>query len=112
MKAGTILMAGKTCQICGAPSGMYPLCKDHLQMKNDGKVVKNDDGKWVLVEEKVVDNSKCVICGESSYGKPLCIDCYKESIERKDEFDRNQLKKKLRLIEIKNLMNSKITTLI
>lgn len=83
-------MAGKTCQICGAPSGMYPLCKDHLQMKNDGKVVKNDDGKWVLVEEVVTDNSKCVICGESSYGKPLCIDCYKESIERKDEFDRNQ----------------------
>lgn len=31
---------GKTCVICGAPSGMYPLCIKHLKEKADGKVIK------------------------------------------------------------------------
>lgn len=83
-------MAGKVCQICGTPSGMYPLCKEHLQLKNEGKVVKNDEGKWIVKEEEYIKYQSCVICSSISYGKPLCIDCYKESVERKDEFDKNQ----------------------
>lgn len=83
-------MAGKNCQICGSPSGIYPLCKEHLQLKNDGKVVKNIDGVWELVKESEQSESKCVICSNASLGKTLCFDCYKESVERKDEFDKNQ----------------------
>ncbi len=83
-------MAGKTCQICGKPSGIYPLCKEHLQLKNDGKVVKNESGSWVLASEEKTIESKCVICSNPSNGKTLCPDCYKESVERKDEFDKNQ----------------------
>jgi len=84
-------MAGKTCQICGKSSGIYPLCKEHLELKNAGKVVKNDSGSWVVLEEdKTTGETNCVICGKSSNGKPLCTDCYKESVDRKDEFDKNQ----------------------
>lgn len=83
-------MAAKSCQICGEVSGIYPLCKEHLKLKNEGKVIKGDDGKWTLLVDIQNETSDCVICGNSSKGKPLCLDCYKESIERKDEFDKNQ----------------------
>src|SRR5690606_4151476 len=66
-----LIMAGKTCQICGKPSGIYPLCKEHLELKNAGKVVKNESGSWVVVEEdKTTGETNCVICGKSSNGKP------------------------------------------
>ena len=43
---------GKTCAICGKPSGMYPLCREHLKMKAEGKVVKCEDcGVWHLIDE-------------------------------------------------------------
>ena len=29
-------MSGKVCQICGKPSGMYPLCKDCMKKKELG----------------------------------------------------------------------------
>lgn len=83
-------MAGKTCQICGKPSGIYPLCKEHLQLKNDGKVIKDDSGSWILLSEEKTSESNCVICNNPSNGKTLCLECYKESVERKDEFDKNQ----------------------
>ena len=83
-------MAAKSCQICGEVSGIYPLCKEHVKLKNEGKVIKGDDGKWTLLVDIQNETSDCVICGNSSKGKPLCLDCYKESIERKDEFDKNQ----------------------
>ena len=43
---------GKNCVICGKPSGMYPLCREHLQMKAEGKVVKCEEcGKWHLITQ-------------------------------------------------------------
>ena len=95
-------MSSKVCQICGKPSGIYPLCKEHLQMKKDGLVVKNEEtGIWELVEkeeprktgsqilsEKNFD--KCILCGSDSRGKPLCRDCYYECIDMEDEVDRNK----------------------
>lgn len=109
-------MPGKNCSICGKPSGMYPLCVEHLKMKNEGKVIKNEAGIWVLndakkspgsviVSEKTITQTKepgnnlpstCIICSKPSNGKPLCIDCYKEANERKDEFDKNQKPYELR----------------
>ncbi len=83
---------GKTCQICGAPSGMYPLCVKHLQEKQEGKVVKCEDcGKWHLVAQNCdckktekytelptegFDN--CVVCGEATKGYAFCRQCYKK----------------------------------
>lgn len=97
-------MATKTCQICGKSSGIYPLCKEHLQMKNDGLVIKNEKtGLWEMVNidkeerrktsgdilsEKNYDN--CILCGSDSRGKPFCRDCYYECIDMEDEVDRNK----------------------
>jgi hypothetical protein len=116
-------MAAKTCQICGKPSGIYPLCVEHLKMKSDGLVVKNEAGNWVLKEttptpstpkaapnppkspskpveskpnEPASTTSSCIICSSPSNGKPLCTSCYRETNERKDEFDRNQKPYELR----------------
>lgn len=83
-------MAAKNCQICGKNSGIYPLCVEHLELKNQGKVVKSPEGSWILLPEEKPTDSECLICSEPAKGKPLCLDCYKETIERKDEFDKNQ----------------------
>lgn len=91
---------GKTCQICGKPSGMYPLCKTHLTMKNDGEVIKCETcGMWFEVkngcsnckqkESKPENELTCLICGEPSNGKPQCKDCYYEMIDFKDSLDKN-----------------------
>ena len=46
----------KNCVICGKPSGMYPLCKEHLEMKNNGQVEKCADcDTWYVVK----DGCKC-----------------------------------------------------
>ena len=43
----------KRCAICGEPSGFYPLCKHHLELKEQNKVIKNSKGYWVLKEENL-----------------------------------------------------------
>ena len=49
---------GKICVLCGKPSGIYPLCKEHLQMKADGKVIKCEDcGTWHFADKP------CTVCG-------------------------------------------------
>lgn len=41
---------GKVCVICGKLSGIYPLCREHLQMKAEGRVLKCEKcGKWYLI---------------------------------------------------------------
>lgn len=88
---------GKTCVICGKPSGMYPLCREHLEMKNRGEVVKCPDcGTWHLAKDKckcaTVEETKeepvqpsehnsdseltCIICGQPSNGKHFCHNCW------------------------------------
>lgn len=89
----------KNCVICGRPSGMYPLCREHLQMKADGKVVKCEEcGVWHLVgspceckKQEVVEAEQtidvyneltCIICGEPSNGKHFCYKCYRKYKDR------------------------------
>lgn len=84
---------GKTCAICGKPSGMYPLCKDCFKLKDEGKVVKCEEcGTWYLTDEgcpnckpvnielpKMTSNADelaCIICGKPSNGKHFCKECY------------------------------------
>ena len=99
-------MAGKTCVICGEPSGMYPLCRTHLQEKNNGNVVKCEEcGTWHYVdkpckckketpqeapiESACQEDGKCIVCGEDAPHGSLCRDCYYEMIDYKDTFDKN-----------------------
>lgn len=90
---------GKSCVICGAPSGMYPLCRLHLKMKNEGLVAKCEHcGKWYLVadgcdcqkaekklssdfDEEDVEQplrNQCLTCGEDANGFWFCRDCYRK----------------------------------
>ena len=85
-------MAGKTCVICGAPSGMYPLCTTHLKMKNEGKVIKCETcGTWhetakpckckqqneVLQNRNETESNNIVIIDKNNKGK--CITCGKQT---------------------------------
>ena len=82
---------GKVCQICGKPGYMYyPLCKAHLDMKADGRVVKCPDcGQWHLSDEICKCQShveytelptegfdKCVACGAETNGYAFCKKCW------------------------------------
>ena len=37
----------KFCEICGDPSGFFPLCKYHKSLKDKGLVIKDDEGRWI-----------------------------------------------------------------
>lgn len=89
-------MASKTCVICGAPSGMYPLCREHLQEKQNGNIIKCEEcGAWhykdkpckcapkntpIKSEDAVQKNSStttCILCGtETKIGYHFCTSCY------------------------------------
>lgn len=89
-------MSEKLCQICGRPSGKYPICLECNELKEKGLVQKCEKcGKWYLTEkgccEKSIDHKTCLVCeAETKYG-PLCLDCYKEKESYKKELkgDRN-----------------------
>ena len=88
----------KPCVICGKNGFLYyPFCKEHLEMKQNGEIVKCENcGKWHLadrkcdckknvsafvppeVEEEAENDSDltCIICGEPSDGKHFCKTCY------------------------------------
>lgn len=99
---------GKNCVICGAPSGMYPLCRHHLQMKAAGEVEKCEQcGAWYEVEEgcpncdiyeddEIIEETNCVICGEPANGYPQCKDCYYETRDYIGSLDKNSSVRKMR----------------
>lgn len=98
----------KVCEICGKPSGIYPLCAGCFKLRDEGKVAKCETcGAWFKTEkgcpnckpkkntykkteqdEEQSDELTCLICGQPSNGKHLCVDCY------------NKYKKKEILIKI------------
>ena len=83
------------CQVCGAPSGMYPICYKCAQKRDKGLVVKNEKtGKWEEVKKEPVKketkekdkNNKCIVCGaDAKYD--LCYKCYTEKNKIKEELD-------------------------
>ena len=90
-------MAGKVCQICGENAGIYPLCKTHLKMKDEGLVVKNvETNKWELIEHKPSwikeeSISNCLLCNEEISSKyKFCKECYYNIEQRKEELDKNK----------------------
>lgn len=98
-------MASKTCQICGAPSGMYPLCKECLKLKEEGIVVKDEESKkWIKIEEEEetelydvpfdLSEQTCALCDKKGSG-PLCKKHYEEMIALTKDYmtlDHNDLK--------------------
>ena len=85
-------MTAKTCQICGKSSGIYPLCKEHLEMKANGEIIKCEDcGQWHFknqlcnckstkeyTELPKEGFSQCVSCGEKTDGYAFCFNCWKK----------------------------------
>ncbi len=87
----------KTCIICGKEGYSYfPFCYKHLQMKNEGKIVKCPKcGKWHLTEEscdcekiKVYTSlptegfEECIVCGAKTDGYAFCKKCFKKYTEQ------------------------------
>ena len=81
----------KQCVICGEQGFLYyPFCKKHLEMKNNGQIVKCEDcGKWHFanqpcnckkekppIETESENKIKCLICKNDSNGMHFCKDCY------------------------------------
>ena len=92
---------GKPCAICGKNGYMYfPLCKEHLDMKNEGKVQKCEQcSSWYLsengcpncklkkdtshdIQEATSTELTCIICGEDSNGYHFCRSCYAKYKDR------------------------------
>jgi ribosomal protein L32 len=94
-----------TCQICGAKSGFYPICKNCSKLKDEGKVTKCEEcGIWKK------DN------------KPLCHECFfkkqkesnnykKTEIETEDDSFRSKFKAEIRA-EDGHLVRSKAEKII
>lgn len=51
-------MAAKTCQICGKPSGIYPLCPACFKLRDDGEVIQCPDCKKWHYKKEVCDCKK------------------------------------------------------
>ena len=98
-----------TCQICGKNSGFYPLCKDHWEMKEKGLVIKNSKtNKWEInifprlnftervnfAENEFIEYENqsgiCCVCGEDAPNGKQCKDCYYETLDYKDNIDKNR----------------------
>ncbi len=82
-------MAGKTCVICGENSGIYPLCKKHLELKAIGQVIKDDNGNWIEIKKEDIKLNKCYICQKDTPNE-ICKECYQKIQNKKDEIDKNQ----------------------
>lgn len=95
-------MASKFCQICNKPSGIYPLCKEHLEMKKDGLVIKNETtGLWEETNpssdiEYQNESMICCVCGEDAPQGKQCKDCYYETLDYKANIDKNRKANELR----------------
>lgn len=104
------------CPICGKPTSVYMgnarkdrLCRSHADALKKGLITQcSDCGSWHPAEKECnckneVHNitaekqeSKCIVCGSNSYGKPQCRDCYYESRDFMDTLDKNNNIRKLR----------------
>ncbi len=91
------------CQICGKPSGFYPLCGECFKLRDDGKIIKCDKcNTWHFIgkpckckstpttvtnkisQAKTDSTPKisCLICGQDSNGMHFCKSCYAKYKDR------------------------------
>ena len=105
----------KTCDVCNAPSGNYPICSKCNKLKNEGKIIKCEKcGKWhyadkpccnngvanvskPAAENKTPSNSSgnCMVCGKTSPNGSLCFNCYKKKELVKKEFEKERTKQQI-----------------
>ena len=104
------------CPICGEPTRVYMgharkdlLCGKHADLLKAGKLTLDANGKPIdaavqktfepatpkpafvpKTDTTAKPGTKCLICGEDSNGKELCIACYKEVMNKQEELDKNQ----------------------
>lgn len=86
----------KKCVICGKEGYSYfPFCYQHLQMKNEGKIIKCENcGQWhfsnkpcqcktkpIFTELPTEGFDTCVACGASTTGYAFCRKCFKKYTE-------------------------------
>lgn len=58
------------CQVCGAASGKYPLCRECNKKKEEGKIFKCPKcGRWHYTEEPCPENSEQNEANENSESK-------------------------------------------
>lgn len=114
------------CPICGDVTSSYMgnyrkdrLCKKHARELKDGQIEQCEDcgawhekGKYCKckikttkvnfdnIEEQLKNTpnytSNCVVCGEKSYGRRQCRNCYSETRNHIDSLDKNSTVRKLR----------------
>lgn len=88
-------MTAKNCQICGKPSGIYPLCPEHFKMRDEGQVIKNEKtGLWEVVNNKKSieyqnESGICCVCGNKAPKGKQCLECYSETLEYKDSIEKD-----------------------
>ena len=89
------------CPICGEPTRIHygnarkdRLCGKHADMLKAGELVLSDKGE--PVKKAKTNETTCIICGETSNGKPQCKNCYYESRDFMETFDKNNTVRKLR----------------
>ena len=73
------------CQICGKPSGFYPLCKDCNVAKNQQK----GNSARVTAETGARTMNRCIVCDENAPNGHLCRKCWYEMTDFKDSFNKN-----------------------
>lgn len=78
------------CQICGKPSGFYPLCNDCFKLRDTGKIEKCEEcGIWHRINEPcecdIEDsddyeeneyNNQCLLCENDAGNYLFCSKCY------------------------------------
>lgn len=74
-------MPGKTCEICGKQSGIYPLCPNCFKLRDEGKIIKDKKtNKWILNENP----KKCLLC-ENTTNSILCNIHYEKMLKLKEK---------------------------
>lgn len=92
----------KTCQVCGKPSGMYPICPACFKLRDAGEVVKCEKcGVWHKTAEpckcsneivsakteipspktptiEKTNARKCLLCDNDAGDNHFCPSCYKK----------------------------------
>ncbi len=90
------------CPICGKPTRVYMgnarkdgLCGTHADMLKAGEIEQCPEcGDWHRSDvackcKKIFEDTKCIICGEMSKGKPQCKSCYSQSKNFIETLDKN-----------------------
>lgn len=89
------------CVACGAKTTGYAFCRNCFKKYTEEEMlaILNEEDED---DDEDIDFSSddketiCPLCGNPSKGKPLCLDCYHDVLDKEDEIDRNSRAYELR----------------